>query len=43
MGIGVQLLDERETGWEIKQVLYADDTVLMAEPREKFQYIVECR
>ena len=27
-------------GWEIKQVLYADDTVLVAETREHLQHIV---
>ena len=28
------------SGWEIKEVLYADDTVLVAETREHFQHIV---
>ena len=29
MGKGVKLRGENEVGWEIKQVLYADDTVLV--------------
>ena len=37
---GVKLRDENERGWEIKQILYADDTVLIAETREHLQYIV---
>ena len=31
MGKGVKLRDENGGGWEIKQILYADDTVLVAE------------
>ena len=32
--------DEKGGSWEIKQVLYADDTVLVAEKREHLQHIV---
>ena len=28
--LGLKLRDEKGGGWEIKQVLYADDTVLVA-------------
>ena len=31
---GVKLRDENGGGWEIKQVIYVDDTVLVAETRE---------
>ena len=30
---GVKLRDENGGGWEIKQVVYADDTALVAETR----------
>ena len=30
----------RKGGWKIKQVLYAEDTVLVAETREHLQHIV---
>ena len=40
MGKRVKLRDENGGGWEIKQVLYADDTVLVAETRECLQHIV---
>ena len=40
MGSGVKFRDENEGGWEVKQVLNADDTVLVAETREHLQYIV---
>ena len=40
MGEGVKLRDEKGGSWEIKQVLYADDTVLVAETREHLQHIV---
>ena len=40
MGKGVKLRDENGVGWEIKQVLYADDTGLVAETREHLQHIV---
>ena len=36
----MKLRDENGGGWEIKQVLYADDTVLVAEIREDLQHIV---
>ena len=39
MGKGVTLRDENGLGWEIKQVLYADDTALVAETREHLQHI----
>ena len=35
---GVKLRDEKGGGSEIKQVLYADDTVLVAEIREHLQH-----
>ena len=34
MGKGVRLRDGKRGIWEIKRVLYADDTVLVAETRE---------
>ena len=40
MGRGVKLRDENGGGWEIKQVLYADDSVLVAETRNHLQHIV---
>ena len=40
MGKGVKLKDENGGGWEIKQLLYADDTSLVAETREHLQHIV---
>ena len=40
MGKGVKLRDEIGGGWEIKQVLYADDTVLVPETRGHLQYNV---
>ena len=40
MGKEVKLRDENGGGWEIKQVLYADDTVLVAETREHLQHTV---
>ena len=40
-GKGVKLRDENgRGGWEIKQVLYANDTVLVAETRENPHHIV---
>ena len=39
-GRGVRLIDEKEGGWEIKQVLYADDTLLVGETREHLPHIV---
>ena len=36
----MKLTDENGRGGEIKQILYADDTVLVAETREHFQHIV---
>ena len=39
MGMVVKLRDENGWGWEIKKVLYADDTVLVAETREHVQHI----
>ena len=36
----VKLRDENGEGWEIKQVLYTDDTVSVVETREHFRYIV---
>ena len=39
MGMVVKLRDENGWGWEIKKVLYADDTVLVAETREHLQHI----
>ena len=39
MGKGVKLRDESWGGWEIKQVLNADDAVLVAETREHLQHI----
>ena len=39
MGRGVKLRDEWQ-GWEIKQVLCADDIVLVAETKEHLQYTV---
>ena len=39
MGRGVKLRDENGGCWEIKQALYADDTVLVAEAREHLQHI----
>ena len=32
--------DENGGGWEIRQILHADDTVLVAETREHLQLIV---
>ena len=32
--------DENGGGWEVKQVLYADDTIMVAERREHLQLIV---
>ena len=40
MGKGVKLRDENGGSWEIKQILYADDTVLVAETGEHLQHIV---
>ena len=41
MGKGVRLRDENGGGsWEIKQVLYADNTVWVAETREHLHHIV---
>ena len=40
MGRGVKLRDENGGGWEIKQTLYVDDTVLVAETKEHLQHIV---
>ena len=40
MGKGVKLRDENGRGWKIKQELYADDTLLVAETREYLQHIV---
>ena len=40
-GMGLKLgYTSGGSGWEIKEVLYADDTVLVAETREHFQHIV---
>ena len=39
-GRGVRLRDGNGGGWEIKQVLHADDTVLIAETRDHLQHIV---
>ena len=36
----MQSRDENGEGWEIKQVLYVDDMVLVAETREQLQDIV---
>ena len=40
MGKGVKLRDENGMGWEIQQVLYADDTLLVAETKKHLQHIV---
>ena len=40
VGKGVKLRYENGGGWEIEQVLYAHDTVLVAETREHLQHIV---
>ena len=40
MGRGVKLRDENGGGWEIKQVFYAHDTVLVTESRRDLQHIV---
>ena len=40
MGIGAKLRDKNGVGWEIKQLLYADDTLLVAETRENLQNIM---
>ena len=40
MGRGVKLRDRNGGIWEIKQILYADETVLVAETREYLQHIV---
>ena len=40
MGKGVKLKDENGRGWKITQLLYADDTLLVAETREHLQHIV---
>ena len=40
MGRGVKLRDENGGRWEIKEVLYPDDTILVAETREHLQHIV---
>ena len=40
MGKGMKLRDDNGGGWGIKQVLYADNTVLEAETREHLQHIV---
>ena len=40
MGKRVKLRDENGGSWEIKQALYADDTVLVAEARAQLQHIV---
>ena len=37
--MGVKLIDENGWGWEIKQVLYAHDTVLVEEIKEPLQHI----
>ena len=37
---GVKLRDEKGVGWEIKQVLYSDDTILVVETTEHLQHIV---
>ena len=34
----VKLSDERDRRWDIKQVIYADETVLIAESRENLQH-----
>ena len=36
---GVKLRDENGRGWEVKQVLYADDIFVKAETREHLQNI----
>ena len=36
----VKLKDEKGGSWEIKQILYADETVLVAETKEHLQHIV---
>ena len=40
MGNGVKLRDENWGSWEIKQILYTDETVLVAETREHLQPIM---
>ena len=35
MGKGVKLREENRSGWEMKQALYENDTVLVAETRER--------
>ena len=40
LGKGAKLRDEYGESWEIKQILYADDTVLVAETGEHLQHIV---
>ena len=40
---GVKLRDENGGGWEIQEVLYVDDTFLVAETREYLQHIVSLR
>ena len=40
MGRRVKMTYENGRGWEIKQVLYADDTVMVAETREHLHHIV---
>ena len=40
MGKGVKLREENGGDWEIKQISYADDTVLVAETGEHLQHSV---
>ena len=39
-GRGVRIRDGNEGSWEIKQVLFADDTVLVAKTRGHLQHTV---
>ena len=40
---GVKLRYKNVGNWEVKQVLHANDTVLVAETREHLQHIVSLR
>ena len=41
LGTGAQLVGSKEEKWEVSQLLFADDTVLIEESKKKLERLLE--